>query len=104
MAVLTFAGRHPKGGLPVNAALASSSPRTNGIVNVRYLGWQWETWGDREAKGGVWGLNSRRWEEKGAWERQPAKRASNCYGELWYPGRSKLTGLLPSLHSDVQLW
>lgn len=38
MAVLTFAGRHPKGGLPVNAALASSSPRTNGIVNVRYVG------------------------------------------------------------------
>lgn len=29
---------------------------------------------------------------------------SPCYGELGYPGRSKLTGLLPSLHSDVQLW
>lgn len=60
MAVLTFAGRHQKGVLPVNAALASSSPRTNGTVNVRSLGWQWGR------RGGVWGAQQQEVGGKGS--------------------------------------
>lgn len=32
-----------------------------------------------------------------------AEGQSPCCGERWGPGSSKLTGLPPSLHSDVQL-
>lgn len=57
---------------------------------------------EERQRGNAWGLGSKTWEAKGAWERRLDQ--SPCCGEWWYPRKSKLTGLPPSLHSDVQLW
>lgn len=92
MAVLTFAGRLPKVALPVNAALALSSPRTSGTVNVSYPGWQW---GGRETQRRGVGPGKQEVGEQGA---------GNRAAETVVPRETQADRTPPPLPSDMQLW
>lgn len=57
----------------------------------------------KQRRGGVY-VGTQQQEVGGKGSMGEATRYESQSPDMWHPRKSKLTGLLPSLHSDMQLW